>query len=66
MVAQAIIREPFTLASYTSSSRGKLKQISENVYATYHRKASSSSDDGYVTVAAQADGLHVLDVRPSL
>ncbi|KAF8165883.1 hypothetical protein B0H34DRAFT_254615 [Crassisporium funariophilum] len=53
------IDEPFVLASYTSSFRGK--SVQRPLYATSYRKTGSNAD-GYVTVAAQADGVHILDV----
>ena len=57
------VNEPFLLSSYTLPkrfARPKSKRIS-NVYAT-HQHASTSSAEGYVTVAAQGDGVHILDV----
>ncbi|TFK43898.1 hypothetical protein BDQ12DRAFT_623122 [Crucibulum laeve] len=60
----AAINEPFLLSSYASTTKAQKSKTESkrpaNVYATY-QKASSSSD-GYVTVAAQADGVHVVDV----
>jgi hypothetical protein len=63
----ATIGEPFLLSSYTISQRlqkaaasGKARQTPANVYATHEN--GSGSSDGYVTVTAQGDGIHVLDV----
>ena len=49
------ISEPFILATYTSTIRDRLLSI----YATVSRKSSA---DDQVTVAVQADGVHILDV----
>lgn len=69
MRVNASINEPFLLATYgtpqrlsKSGSGSKKQKPLTNVFAT-HGKASGSSD-GYATVTAQADGIHVLDVRP--
>ncbi|KAH9482205.1 hypothetical protein JR316_0004300 [Psilocybe cubensis] len=60
-MASSIINETFVLANYTSSARGKsTKKYTPGVYATSTKKNSNSAD-GYVTVAVQADGVHVLD-----
>ncbi|KAG6856986.1 hypothetical protein H0H87_011080 [Tephrocybe sp. NHM501043] len=63
----ASISEPFVLSTYASSkqlpksgSGGKKQRGLTNVFAT-HGKASGSSD-GYATVAAQGDGVHVVDI----
>ncbi|KAJ7243378.1 hypothetical protein B0H12DRAFT_1236417 [Mycena haematopus] len=62
----ASIGEPFHLAAYGVSQRlQKSKTISQrsiaNIFAT-HEKTASGSRDGYVTVTAQGDGVHVLDL----
>ncbi|KAJ7349092.1 hypothetical protein DFH08DRAFT_697617 [Mycena albidolilacea] len=62
----ASIGEPFHLASYGVAQRlHKLKTKSQrptpSVFAT-HEKIASGSKDGYVTVTAQGDGVHVLDL----
>jgi hypothetical protein len=60
----ATISEPFVLSSYSLSQRLPKStaeaQTPSNVYATYDN--GSGSSDGYVTVTAQGDGVHVLDV----
>lgn len=57
----ATIGEPFVLSTYAVSPRlTKLKL--QNVYVSHGEKASAGSD-GYATVVAQGDGVHVLDVR---
>lgn len=66
---ESSIGEPFVLSTYATSQRlpksaGKKQKTSANVFAT-HEKASGSSD-GYATVTAQADGVHILDVRIAL
>ncbi|KAJ7168244.1 hypothetical protein C8R43DRAFT_144266 [Mycena crocata] len=64
------IGEPFHLASYGVAQRprklkskgtSKAQHPVANLYAT-HEKIASGSSDGYVTVTAQGDGVHVLDV----
>ncbi|KAJ7118777.1 hypothetical protein C8R44DRAFT_853923 [Mycena epipterygia] len=64
----ASVGEPFLLANYgvaqrlkKSKAAGKTQSPGSNVYAT-HEKIASSSSDGYVTVTAQGDGVHVLDL----
>ncbi|KAJ6546982.1 hypothetical protein B0H19DRAFT_953737 [Mycena capillaripes] len=64
----ASIGEPFHLASYgvaqrlhKSKAAAKSQHPGANVFAT-HEKLASSSSDGYVTVTAQGDGVHVLDL----
>ncbi|PPQ69895.1 hypothetical protein CVT26_014158 [Gymnopilus dilepis] len=55
------INDIFVLSSYTSSARGKAAaKYTPGVYASSSKSAKSS--DGFVTVAVQADGVHVLDV----
>jgi hypothetical protein len=53
------IGEPFLLATYTSTIRGIHLLTKPGVYATVSQKSSS---DDHVTVAVQADGVHILDV----
>ncbi|KAF7353680.1 hypothetical protein MVEN_01052900 [Mycena venus] len=64
----ASIGEPFHLASYglaqrpqKSKAAAKSQRPSAHVFAT-HEKIASGSRDGYVTVTAQGDGVHVLDL----
>jgi hypothetical protein len=63
----ASIGEPFLLASYgvtqrlQKSAKAGKSNLGANVYAS-HDKFASGSSDGYVTVTAQGDGVHVLDV----
>lgn len=64
-MASTSISDPFVLSSYTSSSRGKLSQKNApGIYATSYSKSNSA--DGFVTVAAKADGLHIVDVGHQL
>ena len=58
-MSKSNISEPFLLATYTSTIRGNLLK-KPGVYATVSQKSSS---DDHVTVAVQADGVHVLDVN---
>ncbi|KII94615.1 hypothetical protein PLICRDRAFT_47642 [Plicaturopsis crispa FD-325 SS-3] len=65
----ASIAEPFLLSSYSGKGarRAAAHDDSEGslppIFARHGQASSSkSSSDGYVTVAAQGDGLHVLDV----
>ncbi|KAF9266181.1 hypothetical protein L218DRAFT_956557 [Marasmius fiardii PR-910] len=64
MSIESSVGEPFTLSTYGIPQRlsksGKLSSTTSDVYATYHKSGGSS--DGYVTVAAQGDGVHVLDL----
>lgn len=58
------INDIFVLSSYTSSVRGNsTTKYTPGVYASSSKKANGS--DGFVTVAVQADGIHVLDVSTS-
>ncbi|KAF9478651.1 hypothetical protein BDN70DRAFT_879661 [Pholiota conissans] len=60
-MSSSTLSDHFVLATYTSSVRRKSsKKHGPGVYATSYKKANTS--DGYVTVAAQADGVHVIDV----
>jgi hypothetical protein len=55
------INDPFVLASYTSSFRGKTQQrYTPGVYASSYKRPNKINE--FVTVAVQADGVHVLDV----
>ena len=58
-MSKSKIGEPFLLATYTSTIRGNKLLRKPGVYATVSQKSSS---DDHVTVAVQADGVHVLDV----
>ncbi|ESK81645.1 rna binding protein [Moniliophthora roreri MCA 2997] len=59
------VGEPFTLSTYSipqrASKSGKSAAKLSEVYATHHSRGQGSSE-GYVTVAAQGDGVHVLDL----
>ncbi len=58
---ESSIGEPFVLSSYDSPS--KLPKGSENsagAYVSYDQ--ASTSSEGYATVAAQGNGVHVLNV----
>jgi len=60
-MTSSTINEPFVLSSFSSSSRGKKAQkYTPGVYASSYQKANSS--DGFVTIAVQADGVHIFDV----
>jgi hypothetical protein len=58
-MSKSNIGEPFLLATYTSTIRGIHLLRKPGVYATVSQKSSS---DDHVTVAVQADGVHILDV----
>jgi len=67
MAPTAVINEPFLLSNYSvtqnssksrSGSENRLQQAS--VCASYQKPSASS--DGFVSVAAQSDGIHVVDV----
>ncbi|KAL0070179.1 hypothetical protein AAF712_002669 [Marasmius tenuissimus] len=64
MATESSVGEPFTLSSYAIPQRlsksGKLPSTSADVYATHHKAGGGS--EGYVTVAAQGDGVHVLEL----
>ncbi|KAG6861980.1 hypothetical protein C0995_009164 [Termitomyces sp. Mi166 len=67
MRVSASVNEPFVLSTYSSSQKlaksasGSKKQRGHPcIFATYEK--ASGSSDGYATVAAQADGVHVLDI----
>lgn len=62
------VGDPFLLASYPLPSRatqtkktGTRQRASQLLHASHSRLPRS--EDGQVTVAAQGDGVHVLDVR---
>ncbi|XP_006456684.1 hypothetical protein AGABI2DRAFT_211731 [Agaricus bisporus var. bisporus H97] len=57
MAPGAAINDPFLLSTYSVTKR--TSQLS-SVYASYQKPSSSS--DGFVSVAVQSDGVHVLDV----
>lgn len=60
---ESSIQEPFSLSTYATSKRLQKKSQKggkSSVYAS-HTTTSTSSDD-YVTVTAQGDGVHILDV----
>ncbi|RDB20161.1 hypothetical protein Hypma_012958 [Hypsizygus marmoreus] len=67
MPVNTFINEPFVLSTYGTSTQlsklasGSKKQRSTASIFASHEKASGSSD-GYATITAQADGIHVLDV----
>lgn len=57
----AAINDPFLLSTHSVTKR--ISQ-SAGVWASYQKP--SSSPDGFVSVAVQSDGVHVLDVRGPL
>ena len=60
------VNEPFLLSSYALPKQFTRPAIPvENVYATYQH-ASTSTAEGYTTVAAQGDGIHILDVSTNV
>jgi len=60
-MAGSNLGEPFVLATYNSTLRGTVPDIPlVGAYTSVHRRANKS--DEYVTVAAQADAVHILDV----
>jgi hypothetical protein len=60
-MAGSNISEPFVLATYTSTLRAAVLQKSlAGAYASVHQR--SNKTDEYVTIAAQGDAVHVLDV----
>ncbi len=64
---ESSIQEPFSLSTYATSKRLQKKSQKggkSSLYAS-HTTAPTSSD-GYVTVTAQGDGVHILDVRLAL
>ena len=67
MRVNASINEPFVLSTYATSQllpkklkaeRKKIKSLA-NIFASH----TTGRSDGYATVTAQADGVHILDVR---
>ena len=67
MSTETSVGEPFTLSSYAIPQRlskaGKLPSTSADVYAVHHKTGGGS--EGYVTIAAQGDGVHVVEVGNS-
>lgn len=60
-MTSSTISDHFVLETYTSSSHSKgSKKHGPGVFAASYKK--SNTTDGYVTVAAQADGIHIIDV----
>ncbi|KIK64736.1 hypothetical protein GYMLUDRAFT_240697 [Collybiopsis luxurians FD-317 M1] len=61
---EASVGEPFVLSSYGTTKKAskslKDNSISSSVFASHHGAGGNS--EGYVTVAAQGDGVHVLDL----
>ncbi|PBK93853.1 hypothetical protein ARMGADRAFT_1062677 [Armillaria gallica] len=60
---ESSIQEPFSLSTYATSRRLQKKSQKggkSSVYASHTTTPTSS--DGYVTVTAQGDGVHTLDV----
>ncbi|KAK0491504.1 hypothetical protein IW261DRAFT_1438088 [Armillaria novae-zelandiae] len=60
---ESSIQEPFSLSTYATSKRLQKKSqkgSKSSVYASH--TTTSTSSDGYVTVTAQGDGVHILDV----
>lgn len=55
-MTSSYINEPFTLATYASTSRSKT--YIPGIFVSLHKK----SNDEYATVATNGDGVHVLDV----
>lgn len=65
MTAVAAINEPFLLSTYSVTQRtSKSSKRQTGIYASYQKPSSNS--DGFVSVAAQSDGVHVLDVHDFL
>ncbi|KAE9407182.1 hypothetical protein BT96DRAFT_874785 [Gymnopus androsaceus JB14] len=54
---EASVGEPFVLSSYSTT---KKTSKSASIFASHHKAGGIS--EGYVTVAAQGDGIHVLDL----
>ncbi|KAK0207011.1 hypothetical protein DFS33DRAFT_1255556 [Desarmillaria ectypa] len=60
---ESSIQEPFSLSTYATSRRLQKKSQKGGKSSVYvSHITSSTSSDGYVTVAAQGDGIHILDV----
>ena len=60
-MAESSINEPFVLATYNSILRGnRATEIIPRTYASVSKRSTRSHE--YVTIAAQADGIHILDV----
>ncbi|KAG5635014.1 hypothetical protein H0H81_012717 [Sphagnurus paluster] len=67
MPDNASIGEPFVLSTYGTSQKLPRASVTiskkrepASVFATYGK--ASGSSDGYATVTAQADGVHILDI----
>jgi hypothetical protein len=68
-VPMTSIEDPFQLSSYTSSSsrwKGKKSSLDHVYISQLNSSLTKSRKEGYVTVATQADGVHLVDVRPSI
>ncbi|KAJ4472786.1 hypothetical protein C8J55DRAFT_140911 [Lentinula edodes] len=61
---EASIGEPFLLSSYTTTNKvSKLSKLSgrlPSIFASH--QGTGGNSDGHITVAAQGDGVHVLDL----
>ncbi|OCH94292.1 hypothetical protein OBBRIDRAFT_770017 [Obba rivulosa] len=65
----ASISDPFLLSSYALPSRARQSSApstsagpSRSIFATHSHVREGDKSEGYVTVAVQGDGIHVLDV----
>lgn len=64
-MTETLVGEPFLLSSYGLPPRlFKSQKNVSSIYAAYEKVSEKS--EGHVTVAAQGDGVHVLDVRLTL
>ncbi|TFK28968.1 hypothetical protein FA15DRAFT_664615 [Coprinopsis marcescibilis] len=63
-MSKTSIEEPFQLANYTSSFRWKEKKSTlDHVYVSQlSGPLSKSRREGFVTVSAQGDGVHIVDI----
>ncbi|KAF9528037.1 hypothetical protein CPB83DRAFT_907189 [Crepidotus variabilis] len=60
-MSASTLGEPFVLSTYVSTTRGKKPQsYIPGAFVCRHKRPERSEE--YVTIAVQADGLHVLDV----
>ncbi|KAJ3936063.1 MAG: hypothetical protein NXY57DRAFT_306926 [Lentinula lateritia] len=61
---EASLGEPFLLSSYTTTNKASKSSKTSgrlpSIFASHHGTGGSS--DGHITVAAQGDGVHVLDL----
>ncbi|KAJ3806808.1 hypothetical protein F5876DRAFT_80319 [Lentinula aff. lateritia] len=61
---EASLGEPFLLSSYTTTNKvsksSKLSGSLPSIFASH--QGTGGSSDGHITVAAQGDGVHVLDL----